>query len=269
MWSLLFIIGFEINLREIIRQKRFIVETTFLVVLLEASFGSLFIHFVFGTEWVIAILVGIAFATVGETVLVPILDEFQMTRTKLGQTILGVAVFDDVFEISVLFIVLSLIGNTLVGWLEMSPLLVLMLGIGIGAFTRNNEKARSGVKFVGFIVFAPFFFTWVGSRVSIAYLVMFPYLVFAKVALTKSLKIVGAYLIGRNRIGKIKSVILGCCLSVKFSASVVIFTILFDNGFIGLPLYSVLISSKIVYKFLVPFVLSYLVPKVTLEEMIE
>jgi len=43
--------------------------------------------------------------------------------------------------------------------------------------------------------------------------------------------------------------------------------ILFDNGFIGLPLYSVLISSKIVYKFLVPFVLSYLVPKVTLEEL--
>lgn len=266
MYSLLLIIGFEIDIEEIRRQSRFIVKATFFVVLLEALFGGLFVHYVFGTSWFIAILVGVAFATVGESVLVPILDEFKMTKTKLGQTVLGIAVFDDIFELSVLFITTSLLGNMFL-WNEILPVSVVAAGIVVGRSTRGSEKIRKTVKTVGFWVFAPFFFTWVGSRVSIAYLAMFPYLVLAKVGLTKSIKIIGSYIIGRNRLGKIESIIMGCCLSVKFSASVIIFTILFDNGLIGLPLYSVLISSKIVYKFIIPFILSYLVPKVSLESI--
>ena len=268
MFSLLFIIGFEIDIKEILQQRKFIVKATFFIVLLEALFGSLFVHYVFGTPWLIAILVGVAFATVGESVLVPILDEFKMTKTKLGQTILGIAVFDDIFELSVLFCLTALLGNGFL-WDAILPILVVLAGIIVGRFTRRNGKVKKIVKTVGFCIFAPFFFTWVGSRISIVYITMFPYLVLAKVGLTKSVKIVGSYIIGRNSLGKIESIIVGSCLSVKFSASVVIFSILLDNGLIGLPLYSVLISSKIVYKFIVPFVLNFLVPKVSLVSMEE
>lgn len=322
MWFLLFTIGFEINLSEIAQQKAFIVKATFFLVLLEALGGSLFIHFIFGTQWPIAILVAITFATVGEAVLLPILEEFKLVRTKLGQTILGIAVTDDIFEIFGLFMTIILIGisggenfnipasiaslmllfiltvvllklrkfngkikfpsgeyafllSIVVLFLfiiiaqcafeEASSLGALLSGIALGHFLPKGgrDEVRSTVKSIGFALFGPLFFVWVGSRTSMSYLAMFPYLVFAKVALTKGIKLAGSYAIARNKIGTIKSLILGSCLSVKFSTSVIVFSILFDRGLIGIQLYSVLISSKVVYKFLIPFVLRYLVPKAT------
>ena len=50
----------------------------------------------------LAILVALSFATVGEAVLIPILDEFRLTKTKLGQTIPGVGILDDVIEVLLL-----------------------------------------------------------------------------------------------------------------------------------------------------------------------
>lgn len=323
MWFLLFIIGFEINLKEIRTQKEFIVKTTFFLIFLESVGGSLFVHFVFGTNWLIAIVVAISFATVGEIVLLPILEEFNLVRTRLGQIILGCAIVDDIFEVAVLFATILLIGvsgdgdfnvsgaiaslvvlfiltvvllksgkinkkltfpdgefafllSILVlflfiaigqfGFSEASSLGALFSGIAIGNFLPKEGKNRTrlAVRSIGFALFGPLFLVSVGAKVSMAYLSMFPYLIFAKVALTKGIKMTGSYLIGRNKIGVIKSLILGSCLSVKFSTSIIVFTILLDKGLIGIPLYSVLISSKVVYKFVVPFVLRYLVPKADL-----
>lgn len=54
---------------------------------------------------------------------------------------------------------------------------------------------------------------------------------------------------------------MGVALAVKFSSSIVIIKILFEQGLIGAALYSVLITSKIVFKFVIPLLLSYLVKK--------
>jgi Ca2+-transporting ATPase len=323
MWFLLFVIGFEINLKEIRTQKEFIVKTTLFLIFLETVGGSFFVHFIFGTPWLIAIVVAMSFATVGETVLLPILEEFSLVRTRVGQIILGCAIFDDIFEVALIFATILLTGVTrdgdfnvaaalaslallfimtvvllksgkinkrlefpdgefafllsilvlflfiAVGQLalsEASSVGALFSGIAIGNFLpkEGKDRTRLAVRSIGFALFGPLFLVSVGAKVSIAYLSMFPYLVFAKVALTKGIKIAGSYLIGRKKIGVIKSLILGSCLSVKFSTSIIVFTILLDKGLIGIPLYSVLISSKVVYKFIVPLVLRSLVPKANL-----
>ena len=69
------------------------------------------VHFVFGYNWIISIIVALSFATVGEAILIPILDEFKIINTKLGQSIIGIGVLDDLIEVAVLIFAIVLIGS--------------------------------------------------------------------------------------------------------------------------------------------------------------
>ena len=83
MYFLLFIIGLELNIKEIRRQGKLILKLSFSLVIAESILGSLFIHYVFNIPWGMSILVASSFATVGEAILIPILDEFKIIKTKI------------------------------------------------------------------------------------------------------------------------------------------------------------------------------------------
>lgn len=105
LYFLLFIIGFELDFDKIRRSSKFIVKSTFIIILFEALIGMLIVHHVFHVSWLISFIVALSFATVGEAVLVPILQEFRMINSKLGQAVIGIGVLDDVFEVLTLFLV--------------------------------------------------------------------------------------------------------------------------------------------------------------------
>jgi len=112
MLFLLFIIGLELDIKELKRQGKFISKLSFSLVLTESFFGALFIHFAFGADWGISILTASSFATVGEAILIPILDEFKITKTKFGQTLLGVGALDDVVELLTIIAASVLLGRS-------------------------------------------------------------------------------------------------------------------------------------------------------------
>ncbi|HHE36387.1 MAG TPA: cation:proton antiporter [Candidatus Woesearchaeota archaeon] len=319
MFFLLFIIGFELDIKKILESSKFIISTTTVVILTETFFGTLLVHYVFNVPWLISILVASSFATVGEAVLLPILDEFNLVKTKLGQTILGIGALDDVFEVVTVIIASVLIGRS-VGythlniWTNLLILLLLFglafilvklrkyltkfkykdipslflfvlffifLFIGIGRFVesaalgallagialRNIIPDRilnfidSEIRTMAYGFFAPVFFLWVGVDTDIGYLVKFPLLILLILLMTNITKIISSYLMGRKVLGGKKSIILGISLCVKFSTSIVIIKLLFERGLIHSDLYSVLIGTTIAFKFVIPVLLAYLIPK--------
>ncbi|MBU0460223.1 MAG: cation:proton antiporter [Nanoarchaeota archaeon] len=317
MYFLLFIIGFEINLKEIKRKKGFIIKTTIAIIFAEAFLGTFFVHYVFDISWMISILVATSFATVGEAVLLPILDEFKLTKTRLGQTILGIGVLDDIIEVATVIVLTVLLGTTVghahttIG-VTLIVLLVLFgltylfthlknkagkihfkgiasfflfvvffifafIGIGLiaeaaalgallaGMALRNfipDKKWKiidSEIRTMAYGFFAPIFFLWVGVDTDIGYLIKFPLLVLAVMALTNTTKVITSYIMGRKELGNHRSIVLGVALSVKFSTSIVIIKLLFENDLIPLTLYSVLVGTTIMFKFVVPFLMSHLI----------
>lgn len=110
MYFLLFIIGLELDIKELKKQGKFISKLSFSLVLTESLFGSLFIHYIFDISWGISILTASSFATVGEAILIPILDEFKITKTKFGQTLLGVGTLDDIVELITIIAVSIVLG---------------------------------------------------------------------------------------------------------------------------------------------------------------
>ncbi len=111
---LLFYIGLQIDLKEMRSQSRDIVLATVLNTLLPFLFGTL-LMLVLGYGWVVAFVIGITRMPTAEAVIVPILDEFQMLRTRVGRFIVGVGVLDDVIEVFLVALVSVWIGEQTAG----------------------------------------------------------------------------------------------------------------------------------------------------------
>jgi Kef-type K+ transport system membrane component KefB len=170
MYLLLFIIGFEIDLKEMKKQGKFIIKTTTITIVLATFLGTLLIFFLFGYNIFISIIVSLSFATVGEEILIPILDEFKLTNEPLGQTIIGVGTLDDIFEIFTLILVILFVGTSAQSVIDVVIILValvLLFILTIG-FIKIGKK-RSKFKHTGveslfiFVVFVLFLFIGVGS----------------------------------------------------------------------------------------------------------
>ncbi len=313
MYFLLFIIGFELDLRRLKKQSKFIFKSTFFIILLEAFFGTLLVHFVFHYPLFISFIVALSFATVGEAILVPILDEFKIVNTKLGQNIIGIGALDDIIEIFILILAMFLIEassnlNTLlilisllilfgltfgltklkkqgnkfsffeIETLFLFVLFILFLFLGVGEYAhataiaallsgialktflpeKRSRFLKSEVKTMCYGFFAPIFFLWVGLSLDIKYLIASPLLILLVVVVSNSAKIFGSWVVGRKELGIKQSILMGIGLSVRFSTSLIIIKILFENELIGVDLYSVIVASSIIFTFVIPLLFSYL-----------
>jgi len=327
MYFLLFLIGLEINLPKLLKSSRLIIKTIVIVIFLESLIGGLFIHYVLNYSWLISFLVSISFATVGEAVLIPILDELKLINTRLGQLIIGIGTVDDLIEISILILVSFLISvnktdnnlailasllllffltfsflrlktlskelqNIKTEILILLSLAVFFFFLGIGKYGHSSAIAAifAGISLKGLIpqnkhrilidrmktltysFFAPFFFFWVGASMEINYLISFPLIVIAITLLSNFSKILGSFISAHQDLGLKKSILLGIGLSVRFSTSIIIIKILFDNHLINSDLYSIIVASSIIFKFVVPLLFAKLavkwLPKVSLSKNI-
>lgn len=312
MYFLLFLVGLELNIGKLRQRSGFILRSVLVIILLEGLLGSLVVHFVFGYGWMVSALVALSFATVGEAILVPILHEFNLVNTPLGQSLIGIGTADDVAEILLLLVASILVGtqsqaNVFLIILSLAVLILLTVGftlfrkerdtfrfasietlflfvlfiffvfIGVGEFgeaaplaailagvTVRYSIPKQRLKFVdneikslAYGLFAPLFFVWVGASMNIEYLVSFPLLILLVVAVSKGAKLLGSYVMGRKELGARGSILLGIGLSVRFSTSIIIITFLFDSNVIGTDIYSVIIASSIVFKFIVPLLFSF------------
>lgn len=113
MYFLLFIIGLNLDFNEVKKQGRSIMQLSLTLVFTESLVGALFIYFVFHTEVWIAILVASSFATIGEAILIPILEEFKIIKTSFGQKLLSVGVLDDIVELIVVIITSFILSYSL------------------------------------------------------------------------------------------------------------------------------------------------------------
>jgi len=114
MYFLLFIIGFSLDFKKISRLKNYVVLGAILIICFEGLFGSLLLYFVFpaevGNSLLVALITALSFATVGEAILLPILNEFKALKTTFGQLTLGIGTLDDVIEVLILATVAVLPG---------------------------------------------------------------------------------------------------------------------------------------------------------------
>jgi Kef-type K+ transport system membrane component KefB len=316
MYLLLFLVGFELDINRLKKKSLFIFRSAFIIVVLEGLIGCLIVHYIFNYSWLISLIVSLSFATVGEAILVPILQEFKLVNTSLGQAIIGIGSADDIIEILMLLVASFVVGkqggheviNIIVSLMvlalltvgfsfirkererfkfasietlflfilfvfflfvgvgaaaEAAPLAAILAGLTVRLFVADKrlEFVENELKSLTYGFFAPLFFVWVGLDLDINYLITYPLLVLLVVVVSKGAKLLGSIMVAKSELGMKGSILLGVGLSVRFSTSIIIIKFLYNNGVIGFDIYSVVVASSIVFKFIVPILFSQLVSR--------
>jgi len=319
MYFLLFVVGLEIDVQQLRKSSWFILKGTLIIIPLEALVGGIVIHALFGTPWLLSYVVSLSFATVGEAILVPILDEFGIINTKLGQSIIGIGSLDDFIEILMLIVVAFLAGTTANGHSDVSVILLSLFGLcaltALMLFMHNSHKSyfsfrniqtaflltlfvfclfvgigelghaapiaailagisirtflpeerfaniESEVKTMCYGFFAPIFFLSIGVSIDMSFLLAAPITVLIITLTSKAMKLLGSYIVAHKELGGRQSILLGIGLSIRFSTSLIIVKILLENGLIHEQLYSAIIASSIIFKFIVPVLFALLLKR--------
>jgi len=111
---LLFFIGLQIDLDEMREQSRDIIWATALNTAVPFLLGVL-VMLALGYGWMVAFVIGLTRMPTAEAVIVPILDEFNMVRTRVGRFIVGAGVLDDIIEVLLVAMVSIWIGEHAAG----------------------------------------------------------------------------------------------------------------------------------------------------------
>jgi len=175
MLFFLFTIGVDLELAEIRKMGGYIAGGDILLTLTEGFLIGLFLYFGFpefvSHSFFVALLCGVAFGTIGEVILLAILKEFGLEKTRFGQLALGIGVFDDVFEILALAAIVALPAFTSgasssAAWQQSLTIVLSLVGIILatlllswaGRITRRYLERMSGDLFVvPFIIFLMIF----------------------------------------------------------------------------------------------------------------
>ena len=154
MLFLLFMIGFNLEIGQMKRFGKHILKGAILIVSLEAVIVGALLFFLFpaqiGSSPLVAIVVALSFATVGEAVLLPILAKFNLLKTKFGQLTLGIGTLDDILEVLTLIMIpfLPIFLPTLQIQGFPDPTFVLLDLIGIFILTLVLVKIASKIKHI-------------------------------------------------------------------------------------------------------------------------
>ena len=152
MLFLLFMIGFNLEIGQMKRFGKHILKGAILIIGLEAVVVGALLFFLFpaqiGGSPLVAIVVALSFATVGEAVLLPILAKFNLLKTKFGQLTLGIGTLDDILEVLTLIMIpfLPIFLPTLQIQGFPDPTFVILDLIGIFVLTIILVKIASKIK---------------------------------------------------------------------------------------------------------------------------
>lgn len=169
MYFLLFIIGFEINIKGLLEKKGFIIKCLLIITLFTTIIDGFAIKLLFGTSLPMTVLIAFSFATVGAAILIPILDEFGLGKTDFGRTIIEIGTLDDLIEIIALITVIIFVGTNQTGQSTLGIILslFLLLAMTIGLLRLNTEGRKFKTSTIEnlflFVVFILMLFLGVGE----------------------------------------------------------------------------------------------------------
>jgi len=176
MLAMLFMIGFNLDLKKIKKLGKQIVMGAILIISLEGFLGSLLFYFGFPVDvsnsYLVALITALSFATVGEAILLPILSEFNVLNTTFGQLTLGIGTFDDIIEVLMLAIIAALPAFLPKAQVQSVPDPVLILSvlgglliltlvmIKLGSKIKNILRKNSKTPYVHLLLFLLVFFSF-------------------------------------------------------------------------------------------------------------
>lgn len=177
MLFLLFMIGFNLDMKKMKQFGKDILKGCVFIIGLEACAISSLLYFGFPADvsnsFLVALITALSFATVGEAILLPILANFRIVKTTFGQLTLGIGTLDDILEALALVIIpfiptflsepqIQVFPDPVAVIVDLGLISLLTLALlGLGRRIRNVLKDNSNFGFLRPLLILLVFFSFV------------------------------------------------------------------------------------------------------------
>lgn len=108
---LFFFIGLEINLKRFKKNIKQEVLVAVFNTIIPLTLGFLVSYYFFGFSMIISLIIGISLAVSSQTLSIDILEECRLIKSKIGNRIISTGVIDDVFELFLISILLTIFSS--------------------------------------------------------------------------------------------------------------------------------------------------------------
>jgi len=124
--------------------------------------------------------------------------------------------------------------------------------------SKDRKIVEHYVKNIAYYFLWPIFFFSIGAEIDLSWFKSYFPLILVFSLVPYLVKIFVSYLNWRKKLWSHKSIYMWIALWVRFSTSIVILTLFLQKNIISAELFSILISTTIVLKFVIPVLLSFL-----------
>lgn len=194
LFSLMFLAGLESSWRTLLKEEK---DSLYI-----ALFGAIipfllgFIIFkIMGFSFTESFIVGICMSITAEATKAKFLIEIKKLNTRLGSTMIGAGIIDDLFGLLMFSIIMFSVG--IVDFKEhiilLGVLLSFFIGIFVRKYARHHHITKKIEKFLNIFII-PFFFVSMGVHFNIFSLLLSPSLLFIVISVAILGKIIGTLL---------------------------------------------------------------------------
>ncbi|RLG21239.1 hypothetical protein DRN74_03180 [Candidatus Micrarchaeota archaeon] len=137
----------------------------------------------------------------------------------------------------------------------------ILAGIALRNLVPSNElkMADYGIRSVGYSLFGPLFFAWVGMSLDIHSILIFPMLTIAFYVIPMATKVAVSWAFMKKRFKDIGGLFAGIALSIRFSTELAVAQFLFVNKIIDSILFTAIVSSSVLATLISPALLIYVI----------
>ena len=150
--------------------------------------------------------------------------------------------------------------GTIIGTPELAAIIA---GVVIkSALPKDQIKLfESEINTAAYGLFAPLFFIDVGSEIDLSAFRRYALITVFIIVVTSATKVLLTVLNTSRYLGEKGAIVAGIALTVRLSTSIIVIKLLFTHGFIPVELFTVLVGTTMVFKFINPPLISYLITR--------
>jgi len=261
--TLMFLAGFEISWRILYKEKKraAIVGTFGFFIPFISGF---LIFLLFGFRPLTALLIGLCMSISAEATRAKVLLDLKKIETKIGATLMGAGIVDDILGLTSLSIILLFISGFSIGeiWLTLSAILAFFLGVYINNKIGREKTIIKIIEKTLLIAIIPFFFISIGFHFEFQSLIINPILLVLIVAVAILGKIISVLLTKPFTNFNFKQLFLiGWAMNSRGAIEFAIALIIFRLGLISTEVYSAIIVMAIITTLIFPFIITRLIKK--------
>jgi Kef-type K+ transport system membrane component KefB len=253
LFALMFLAGFEVSWRMLIKEKEEAATVTFFTILTSLFLGfAVFIALGFSYE--ASLIMGVCFGVTAEATKARVLIQLKKLKTKLGALMLGAGIINDIFGILSLLII-SYIFTNHISW----PQFMVFTGITAAFFSgivvhvffnRYSNKIKIIEKFL-LIFIVPLFFINLGLSFDLESLRIDYKILFIVIVVSAIGPLLGSFLTKPITKLRLKQLFLvGWGMNSKGVVELAIAFAAFQAGILPVNLYSALVITALVSTFL-------------------